>query len=250
MLAQLINRTLKPLGLKISLIQEKVVTKPGNRYNLTEKTPEDFSLKTKKSLNLLNYTKGSGSSYNAKLYVSGYHSIELDGQQFHGQRNPGDRLKDIPLNFTDKVVLDIGCNQGGMLREISHTIKKGIGIDYDYRMINAANHIASHKKLTNLHYYVFDLENENLDVIDNYLPEKVDIVFLLSICMWINNWEAVIEKISAITDDLLFESNGTPEQQSEQLTKLKKTFKNVELLRSSSPDDPKQKERKLYLCNN
>ena len=57
-------------------------------------------------------------------------------------------------------MLDIGCNQGGMLYELSNRIKYGVGIDYDSRMINVANKIKSHNKLNHLDYYVFDLEKE------------------------------------------------------------------------------------------
>jgi SAM-dependent methyltransferase len=79
--------------------------------------------------------------------------------------------------LTEKTALDLGCNQGGMLLEIAEIIKVGIGIDYDSRVINATNRISSFRRYTNLRFYVFDLEGEIPGMIDNFLPESVDIVF-------------------------------------------------------------------------
>ena len=136
------------------------------------------------------------------------------------------RLEDIPFSFDNLSVLDIGCNQGGMLYELSNRIKFGVGVDYDSRMINVANKMKSHCKLNNLDYFVFDLEKENLDYLSDFLPEdKVDVVFLLSICMWIENWREVVAKIPTISRKLIFESNGKPEQQQEQIDELKSIIK-------------------------
>lgn len=246
---KIVNTIFKPLGLKVCRIENEAVNlKHGNRYSLESETLDGLSREARKLLNLLHYTKQNSSTYNAGQYDSGYHTIELDGQKFVGQRVPQDRLKLVPFDFSEKIALDLGCNQGGMLMEVASLIKQGIGLDYDYKMINAANRVKSHKGNTNLNFFVFDLENENLDVIDNFLPDKVDIVFLLSVCMWIKNWREVINKVHSISDTLLFESNGTMQEQEEQLQKLEQSYSQVQLLQDSSPDDPKQKKRKLYLC--
>ncbi len=76
----------------------------------------------------------------------------------------------------------------------------------------------------------------------------MDIVFLLSVCMWIRNWKEVVAKARSLADNMLFESNGTEEQQVEQEEVLKTLYSNVQLIRSSSPDDSRQQARKLYLC--
>ncbi|WP_434303295.1 hypothetical protein [Clostridium botulinum] len=202
-------------------------------------------------LGLLNYAKTSGKSYNGSFYNSAYHSLELKGYYFRGQRECKLRLKKIPYDFKGKVVLDIGCNVGGMLHSLSDKIEIGIGLDYDYRLINAANAIKTLNSSNNLSFYMFDLENEDLNLINNYVlsnREKVDICFLLSICMWIKNWKEVIKFISTISDNLLFETNGTEKQQSEQIEELKKYYKNIQLIEKVSNDDPGQPYRMLVLC--
>ena len=184
------NALLKPIGVKLSRIEEEANSlQHKNRYELDSETLDGIDRETRKVLNLLNYTKQSDSTYNAELYDSGYHSIQLKEFTFSGQRKPDERLADVPFDFTDKIVLDIGCNQGGMLFAVADRARRGIGLDYDARMINAANRIKAYKELGNADFFVFDLEKENLNVIDNFLPDtRVDIVFLLSVCMWVHNW--------------------------------------------------------------
>jgi SAM-dependent methyltransferase len=200
-------------------------------------------------LNLLNYTKTSQSAYSGEKYPAGYHAIELPGLNLSGQRDPKKRLPLIPFDFTGKTVLDIGSNQGGMLFALANVIRLGVGIDYDHRLVNAANKVRSHSKISNLDFYVFDLEKEDLNLIRDFLPvEKVDVVFLLAVCVWIENWREVVHFANAVGDALLFEANGKPEQQQEQVDLLKAIYKDVQLLQEHSLDDPLHKKRKLYWC--
>ncbi len=218
------------------------------RFNLENN--EEYSAKVLRIMNLLNYTKKSGTSYSGGQFNSGYHSFTIDGHEFKGQRNPGQRLEGVPFDFTNSSVIDFGCNQGGMLFEIADKIKYGVGIDYDSKMINAANKMKSSGGTNNLDFFVFDLERENLDYIKDFIQEdKVDVVFLLSICMWIQNWKEVITFISKISSNLVFESNGSEQQQRDQINYLKSTFDKVQLIREKSDDDPSQKNRQLYFCS-
>lgn len=203
----------------------------------------------KRVLSSLNYAKTSGETYSGKHYESAYHSMTLKGKYFRGQRECEMRLKNLNYDFNNKIVLDIGCNAGGMLHAISKQIKLGVGIDYDFRLINAANMIKSLNEENNLSFFIFDLEKENLTMIRNFiLNDKVDICFLLSVCMWIENWKEVIHYTSSIALDLLFETNGTFKQQTEQVSELNKCYEEVKIINEVSDDDPSQKNRQLYLC--
>ncbi|HEX5463639.1 MAG TPA: methyltransferase domain-containing protein [Burkholderiales bacterium] len=199
--------------------------------------------------NLLNYTKTSGSYYSALQYPAGYHSIDIDGRRLQGKRDPAQRLERIPIDFSGKTLLDIGCNQGGMLFELDRTIESGVGIDYDPRMINVANRIKAVRGADNLQFYVFDLEKEPLALFEDLIPApKVDVVFLLAVCMWLKNWRSVISYAAKISDMMVFESNGTESQQAAQIAYLKELYRDVTLLAEHSDDDPKQKKRKLFWC--
>ncbi|HET8608566.1 MAG TPA: methyltransferase domain-containing protein [Burkholderiales bacterium] len=199
--------------------------------------------------NLLNYTKTSGSYYSALQFPAGYHSIDIDGHRLQGKRDPAQRLERIPIDFSGKTLLDIGCNQGGMLFQLDRTIKSGVGIDYDPRMINVANRIKALRGAGNLQFYVFDLEKEPLALLEDLIPvPKVDVVFLLAVCMWLKNWRSVISCAAKISDMMVFESNGTESQQAAQIAYLKELYRDVTLVAEHSDDDPKQKRRKLFWC--
>ena len=231
----------KKLGSEKKFLPERIEVDPSNTFNSEEL----------KVINLLNYTKKSGATYSGELYNSGYHTLQLGDKTLVGQRNPSERFKNIPYDFTGKTVLDIGSNQGGMLHACADKIKQGIGIDYDSKMVNVANKIKSFSKNQHLQFYVFDLEKENLSYIKDLLPGNgVDISFLLSVCMWLKNWKEVIDFVKSISTHLLFESNGSVAQQEEQIDYLKSNYKEVHLINEVSDDDPLQKNRKLLLCSN
>jgi len=94
-----------------------------------------------KLLTLLQYTKTDKIDYNADKYDVGYHTFVFNGIMYQGQRNPLQRLKNVPYNFTGKTVLDIGCNQGGMLFALRKKLRWAVGIDYNHKLVNAANRI-------------------------------------------------------------------------------------------------------------
>jgi len=145
-----------------------------------------------------------------------------------GQRDPHLRLSKLQMDFTGKRVLDIGTNQGGMLLAIREQLYLGVGLDYDSHMINAANRIAATVKANNLHFFVFDLEKDPLELILDLVPDgSIDVVFLLSVCMWIKNWETVIRFCAENAPMLVFESNGSNEQQQSQEVALRKYFSKV-----------------------
>ena len=199
--------------------------------------------------NLLTYTVTSGKSYNGRHHETGYHTLKINGQVLPGQRNPGQRLSTVKYDFTNKVVLDIGSNQGGMLFEIADKIKYGIGIDFDPRLVNVANRISNTNKY-NIDFYNFNLDKEDFNLINNLNRENnIDVVFLLAVCMWIKPWKELIAWVKLNSNYCLFETNGKSKQQAEQIDYLNKTFRSVEILAESSQDDPKQKKRKLLWCS-
>jgi 2-polyprenyl-3-methyl-5-hydroxy-6-metoxy-1,4-benzoquinol methylase len=198
--------------------------------------------------NLLIYTVTSGKDYNGRNFVTGYHTLQIEGQTFTGQRQPALRLKDVPYNFNGKAVIDIGSNQSGMLFELADKIKYGVGIDYDPRLVNVANRI-SNEYGYDIDFYNFDLSKEDFDLINCFSKvDKFDVILLLAICMWIPNWKELIIWVQKNSSYCLFETNGKTLVQKEQIAFLKKTFTKVEIIAETSDDDPKQKDRKLLWC--
>lgn len=200
--------------------------------------------------NVLTYTKTSQSVYSADPYPAGYHTLNVHGETLKGQRQPSERLAQVPFDFAGKTVLDIGSNQGGMLFAVADQIKAGVGLDYDSRMTNAANKIKSVMGHQHLNFFVFDLEKDAFGLVEDFLgSDQVDIIFLLSVCMWIENWKDVITYCAGLSDTMLFETNGSREQQDEQEAFLRTCYTKFDRLAETSEDDPVQKHRRLILCS-
>jgi len=212
-------------------------------------SPDETSAKILGVLATVWNTTRSGSSHSGPRYAAGYHSLSILGRYFRGQRECSTQLRKVPYDFNGRVVMDLGCNCGGMLHCIADEIRFGIGVDYDRRCTNAANCIADVNQHNNLRFYSFDLERENLARLDHFLcGRKVDILFLLSVCICISNWRDVLRYAARTANALLFESNGTAIQREEQTAQIRDLYEHVELLSECSPDDPWQKSRSLYLC--
>lgn len=104
-----------------------------NSYKVKNTYISDDSCLTdeEKVVAILKYTTTDKKAYSAEEYSAGYHTVELNGQKIRGQRDMTIRFENIKYDFNNKNVLDIGCNQGGMLMHIHDDIKNGYGIDYN-----------------------------------------------------------------------------------------------------------------------
>jgi len=124
-----------------------------------------------------------------------------------------------------------------------------MGVDYDTRLVNAANRISKHKN-TNIDFYHFNLDTESFDLLNDMSRcEKFNVVFLLAVCMWIKPWKELITWVHNNSDHCLFETNGKKDQQQAQIDFLKQIYRSVEILAERSDDDPGQKKRKLLWCS-
>ena len=200
--------------------------------------------------NLLKYTKNNDVSYNGQFYEYGYHSFILNNEYIRGQREIDQRFSKLKNTLKGKNILDIGSNQGGVLFYLSDVINYGIGIDYDFKMINVSNKIRFISQKNNLEFYCFDLQKEKYEVIDNLISTKtIDVVLLLSVCIWIKNWKQLIDYCYELSNKIIFETNGTIQQQNSQINYLHKKYKKINIHSEFSDDDLTQKNRKLLICS-
>lgn len=174
----------------------------------------------------------------------GYHSFNLYNISIQGQRNPTKRFDKIKryYDFTNKTVLDLGCNTGGMIFHIPE-IKKAIGIDFDEACIDACNYLKERLNFAcQYEFYKKDLNECEL----NY---KADIVFLLSIGSWVKNWEKLYRDAYAINKCVLLETNNDAEG----IAQLELFFNlgaSITMVSDKSDDDITGNHgRKTYLCN-
>lgn len=210
---------------------------------------------------LLGFKKSSTKqkNYAGEIFTAGYHALTIGGEKLEGQRDPAARINSLDIDFNNKIVLDIGCNAGGILFEIQDKVNYGLGVDYDYKIINFANKVAKTEGYNNLDFYTVDLDKDNFDVINQYSnhEKKFDVIFLLAVCMWIKNWKELIHWTRENCEVCVFETNGKPKQQQEQLDELKRIYSSVELISDSADDsvylkDKNKKDnhplRKMYVC--
>ncbi len=203
---------------------------------------------TDKVLEIIECAKDRKKSYGGSTFHAGYHTLNLRGELYKGQRDNPMRLSKVKFDFKNKVVLDIGCNVGGMLHELAPIIKYGVGVDYNHDCINAANLIRDYNNTHNINFYRFDLNNQDVLNIKNFiLSDKVDICFFLSMIKWIKNWPKVIKFAKSISNNLLIELNGKDQDNQEKI--IREIYPKVSLVYSKSMDDPGQHNRRLLLCN-
>lgn len=206
-----------------------------------------------KILNAIQYSLGRKRQTFGHGFESAYHTVKINGKEFQGQRDITKRYDNIDYDFKDKVVVDFGCNIGGMLHHIADSIDYGVGIDYQPKVINAANMLSSANNHDNVDFYTFNLDNEPIDMLDNFVMGKqIDVCFVLAIALWVNKWKKVVRYCHRVSDTLIYESNGDDNFQKEQYEFLKKLYVDVELLAEHSLDDnrpdSKSKKRTLYIC--
>jgi hypothetical protein len=141
----------------------------------------------------------------------GYHSLNIFNINFEGQRNPSKRLEIMRkyYDFTNKKVIDLGCNSGGMLLHLFE-IDSGIGFDFDSKCIDSANKIT---KLLGLHKNLkFDvLDLEKADIASVFQEIKPDCIFLLSLGSWIKNWTSIYKSAVESKATIFLEVNNNNE---------------------------------------
>ncbi len=165
----------------------------------------------------------------------GYHSFNLGNFKVQGQRDPTLRLRTFRREFAfqDKVVLDLGCNTGGMLMHLPE-IKKGYGVDLSISALKAAAIIAKYTG-SNIDLFSKNLDNDLSDL-KTKIVDTVDCIFLLSMGSWIKSWTRLYDFALSYKCPIFFETNNTKEGEP-QVDYLKSKGCLVKLLEDKSMDD-------------
>jgi SAM-dependent methyltransferase len=182
----------------------------------------------------------------------GYHSFNLPGVNILGQRTPVHRLDEFRkhIDFTNKTVVDIGCNVGGMLFHLDE-IKKGYGFDFDATCIDVAKNISKILKNDKLEFNTVDLDSVPHSTLNNYF-KSVDIVFLLAVNKWIKTHLELFDFFIKQECDIVLELNNNKRDQDIIKFFESKGLTPVKII-SGSPDDntkDNKKARATYLIRN
>lgn len=202
-------------------------------------------------LRILDYTKSNKRWFDEKDFVAGYQSVTVQGRTFKGQRDTASRLAKIPYDFQGKAVLDVGCANGALLHELAPVIRLGVGLEVNPKCVNAANALKAVNNVSNIHFYAFDLDKDDLTLLPTFLlNSNVDVCLFLNLALWVKRWKQALTACSDLATTLLFEAHGKPEEQREQMDFVRSLFHDVTELSTSSDDDPTYAKRSLYLCEN
>jgi hypothetical protein len=168
----------------------------------------------------------------------GYHSFDIYNIHIQGQRNPTQRFEKIKkfYDFTDKNVLDLGCNTGGMLFHISE-IQRGIGLDFDEPCIESCNVFKTWLHLApEYEFYKQDLNAFDCTVFCKEHNFKPDILFLLSLGSWVKDWKKLYSDCINVCNTIVLETNNDIEG-APQLDFFKSQGFKITLVSSCSDDD-------------
>lgn len=119
-------------------------------------------------------------------FCGAYESLIVDEELYctdkNNSREPLIRWNFIEINdIQDKVILDLGCNIGGMcIESVLRGAKHCIGIDINSNIIKLAKELSNYLGMQNITYIQMDLEK-------SYIPVLADTIFMFSIIGHIYN---------------------------------------------------------------
>jgi len=174
---------------------------------------------------------------------NGYHSFNIGNINLKGQRTPKIRIEQLRkyYDFRNKTVLDLGCNNGGMLFHLPE-IRRGVGVELDKRCINCANQL---KRLFQFTYELEFLEKDLNNPLD--IKERFDVAFLFSLGSWIKNWRGLYSHTLRLAETVFLETNND-EEGIEQIIYMKELgFKVSIIIENSKDDNTGNFKRKTYL---
>lgn len=126
------------------------------------------------------------------------------------QRDAARRLEQFGVRALDirgKRVLDLGCNNGAILFQLSnYAPAAGLGIEYDPEKVDLARRIAAFAAIERLEFRVGDLDH--LEAVDVGAP--FDVVLCLAIEAHVRKPDHLYRLLAAVTRGvLLFEANAS-----------------------------------------
>jgi len=188
-----------------------------------------------KLLNLITLSKRLP-NFSSRDYPAGYQDLTVVDKRLIGKRDVNKRLSVFDYDFTGKNVLDLGCNNGAVLLELSKTINCGTGLDLDFNSINIANRIKNYLGFNNITFYTFDLAKNEPEYILDLIDEKLDLIICFSILAHLKNWRQIVKFISLHSDNVLVEITGSERHKNEEYLEFLKYYDVIEEKYSSLDD--------------
>ena len=202
---------------------------------------------------LMNTTKNNHYNGWNNRTTYGYHSFKINNINVQGQRQPWIRINKMKkyYDFTNKILVDFGCNTGGMIFHLPE-LKKAYGIDFNNECIESCNYMYNNLKWNTLCSFVQqDLNSFNFDLfVETNNINKIDVIFLLSLGSWIKNWKELYQNCLRYCNNIILETNNDKEGKP-QLEFFMSLNCNIQIISNESDDDLTNNiGRKTYLIKN
>jgi hypothetical protein len=190
-------------------------------------------------------------------FEAGYHGFQLFGFKVKGQRDNSKRLIHLCSNIdlNERRILDLGCNSGGFLFHIP-IVDFAIGLDFDKNAIAFANllkksiEIFDPELASRYEFKQIDLNKMTpAELTKTIIKKKIDLVLLLSMGSWLNNWKEIYGTVAMSEIEILLETNNDSDGFRE--IEFLESFEYVcRLISTASVDDNSGNiGRKTYLCS-
>lgn len=133
-----------------------------------------------------------------------YRIININNKIYSGKdgfknRTSGYIIDKFPEDyFKGKRILDLGCASGAILFDVRDHIKKGIGVDVDYKKLNIGKQITKENKIKNIFFY-----EDRLERFLNKTEESYDCIFLLNILHHIQSPYNMLNLVAELSEDLI-----------------------------------------------
>ena len=130
---------------------------------------------------VLDYAKSKNNEHQEKVSLTGYSTQSIQEKEPHSQCDLIKCLVEVGYDFSNKIVLDIGCSVDSLLHDLTDKITSGVGIDSNDKWVNKANALKAKNLTDNIQFYTFDLDNGNLSILRDFLFTAA-----IDICLFFN----------------------------------------------------------------
>lgn len=184
---------------------------------------------------LLSKVESRQKKYSNDSFPAGSYSLYLNNFKLEGRRDPDNLLKTIIEKIKGKRVLDIGCEQGGVLIYLRECIEWGVGLDPEVKLIESANILKESLKSKTINFEYFDYNRESHLISTDVFPDKKNpnLVLILS-----KNWKHdkrinILKWAASIGSDILIELEGSITSIKKEKDFLNSNYKEVSAISTS-----------------
>lgn len=190
----------------------------------------DCGWQTQSAVRLIQYAEPARDKDGGHGMPIPYHAATLGAVEIPGLRDPSARLRAIPIDFTDKSVLDLGSCFGGFLFPLRDRLRWGVGVDNNPRYINVCQKLRAIDRAWNLDFYFHDIEKQPFQLVRHLMPEPaVDVALLLRVFAD-GSLSEVLTELSKFSQTIVFEPVISHWAAEQDLRTLRALFRSVAVI--------------------